>query len=157
MRLLCTLAVAVLPLPGFAGNLSGQVVNVHDGDTLTLLVDKQQIRIRLADIDAPEHKQPFGTRSRQSLHELCHGKAAQVQDNGRDRYGRTIGAVTCAGIDANAEQVRRGMAWVYDRYARPSSPLYALQKEAQDARAGLWVDAQPVPPWDWRKLRAQGK
>jgi len=143
--------IALLSLPAHAEVLSGRVVSVADGDTLTLLVDRQQVRVRLADIDAPERRQAFGNRSRQSLHELCHGKAAQVQDNGQDRYGRTIGQVTCAGIDANAEQVRRGMAWVYDRYARPDSPLYALQDQARRERAGLWVDPQPVAPWEWRR------
>ena len=66
-----------------------------------------------------------------------------------ERY--RIGTVTYAGIDANAEQVRRGMAWVYDRYARQDSPLYALQDQARAIKAGLWRDAQPVPPWEWRR------
>lgn len=151
--LLAALIAALFFADAQAAELSGRVVAVADGDTLTLLVDRQQVRVRLADIDAPERRQAFGTRSRQSLHDLCHGKAAQVQDNGQDRYGRTIGQVTCGGIDANAEQVRRGMAWVYDRYARPDSPLYALQDQARSTRAGLWVDAQPVPPWDWRRAK----
>lgn len=139
----------------YGKELTGRVVAVADGDTLTLLVDRTQVRVRLADIDAPERKQAFGTRSRQSLHDLCHGKAAQVQDHGQDRYGRTIGQVTCGGIDANAEQVRRGMAWVYDRYARPDSPLYALQDQARASRIGLWADAKPVPPWEWRITKLQ--
>jgi len=74
-----------------------------------------------------------------------------VQDNGQDRYGRIIGRVTCAGIDANSTQVRLGMAWVFDRYARPDSPLYGLQDEARIERAGLWADPQPVAPWEWRR------
>ena len=153
MRALCwlSLVATLLIADAQAASLDGRVVAVADGDTVTLLVDRQQVRVRLAEIDAPESKQAFGTRSRQSLHELCHGKSAQVQDNGRDRYGRTIGQVTCAGIDANAEQVRRGMAWVYDRYARRDSPLYALQDQARAARAGLWTDVRPVPPWEWRQ------
>lgn len=143
--------MALLPVASKADNLSGQVVSVADGDTLTVLVDHQQVRVRLAEIDAPERKQAFGNRSRQSLRELCYGRAAQVQDNGRDRYGRTIGYVTCAGIDTNAEQVRRGMAWVYDRYARPDSPMYALQDQARTSKSGLWVDDKAVPPWEWRR------
>jgi len=147
------LAAFLFAVPAFATELIGRVVHVQDGDTLTVLVDRQQVKVRLASIDAPERKQPFGTRSRQSLNDLCHGKAAEVQDNGRDRYGRTIGTITCAGIDANAVQVRRGMAWVYDRYARPGSPLYALQEQAREVKAGLWADAQPVAPWEWRKIK----
>lgn len=154
MRILLSVLLAAIFIgQACAAELTGRVVAVADGDTLTLLVDRQQLRVRLADIDAPERRQAFGTRSRQSLHDLCHGKAAQVQDNGRDRYKRTIGQVTCAGIDANAEQVRRGMAWVYVRYARKDSPLYALQDEARSARAGLWADPQPMPPWQFRLNR----
>jgi hypothetical protein len=90
-------------------------VAVADGDTLTILdAGRQQRRIRLAEIDAPEkRRQPFGQRSKQSLSDLCYGRDAVIEDGRRDRYGRTIGRVSCAGIDANAEQVRRGMAWVF--------------------------------------------
>jgi endonuclease YncB( thermonuclease family) len=126
-------------------------VAIQDGDTLTMLVSRKQIKVRLVDIDAPERKQPFGTRSRQSLFEICGGKSARFDDRGEDRYGRTLGQVACAGVDANEEQVRRGMAWVFERYAPKDSPLYALQAEARAAKRGLWQDARPVPPWDWRK------
>lgn len=137
-----------------AALLLGLVVAISDGDTLTILDDqKHQVKIRLAEIDAPEKKQPFGTRSRQSLGELCHEKRAEVSVTDRDRYGRTVGRVSCAGIDANAEQIRRGMAWVYDQYARDPT-LYTLQKEAQDRRRGLWADAHPVRPSDWRRGNA---
>ena len=141
-----------------AGELSGRVVRVHDGDTLTVLVSRKQIKVRLLDIDAPERKQAFGTRSRESLAELCHGKDARVEWEDKDRYGRTLGRVICAGVDVNAEQARRGMAWVYVRYAPKDSPLYAVQAEARAAKRGLWEHSNPVPPWVWRaKGRSQGK
>ena len=88
------------------------------------------MKVRLAAIDAPEKKQPFGTRSRQSLGELCHEKRAEVRVTDVDRYKRIVGRVSCAGVDANAAQVRRGMAWVYDRYAKDKT-LYRLQDEAR--------------------------
>lgn len=107
--------------------------------------------MRLADIDAPELRQDFGARSRQSLAELCHGKQASLRERGRDRYRRVLAQVTCAGIDANAEQVRRGMAWVFVRYAPPDSPLHAIEAEARTKRRGLWSHDAPVPPWEWRR------
>lgn len=127
------------------------MVSVHDGDTLTVLIEQRQVRVRLTEIDAPELRQPFGTRSKQSLSELCFGKIAELDIRSRDRYGRTLAQVTCAGKDANAEQVRRGYAWTYTRYARRDSPLYGLQLEAQAARRGLWDDPGPIPPWAWRR------
>jgi endonuclease YncB( thermonuclease family) len=138
-----------------SADISGRVVSVQDGDTLTVLVDRRQIKVRLADIDAPESKQPFGTGSRQSLAAVCFNNEALLETQGTDRYGRTIATVHCAGSNANAMQVRQGMAWVFDRYASPNSPLYALQNEAKAARRGLWSDPQPIPPWEWR--RKQGK
>ena len=110
MRTGLMLCLALAAALAAAGELVGKVVSVQDGDTLTVLVDRRQARVRLPDIDAPERKQPFGTRSRQSLAELCAGKVARVLEQGKDRYGRTLGRVECAGIDVNAEQVRRGKA-----------------------------------------------
>lgn len=128
-----------------------RVVSVHDGDTLTVLIRRREVKVRLTDIDAPELRQPFGTRSRQSLAELCFGKMASLGVRGQDRYRRTIAQVTCDGKDANAEQVRRGYAWTYTRFAPPGSPLYAMQDEARAAHRGLWADPAPVPPWNWRR------
>ncbi|ELT9905992.1 thermonuclease family protein [Escherichia coli] len=135
------------------GELRGRVVAVMDGDTLAVLdAGRQEHRIRLAEIDAPEKGQPFGQRSKQSLSGLCFGREAVIEDRGHDRYGRTIGRVSCGGIDTSAEQVRRGMAWVFDRYATDRT-LYAIQDEARAARRGLWSEAAPVPPWEWRAQR----
>lgn len=139
-------------MAGTAALIIGLVVAIADGDTLTVLnEDFQQVKIRLAEIDAPEKRQPFGSRSRQSLGELCHEKRAEVRVTDVDRrYKRIVGRVTCAGVDANAAQVRRGMAWVYDRYAKDKT-LYRLQDEARGSGRGLWTDRDPIPPWDWRK------
>jgi endonuclease YncB( thermonuclease family) len=128
-----------------------RVVSVHDGDTLTVLIEQRQMKVRLTEIDAPELGQPFGTRSKQSLSELCFGKTAALDVRGRDRYKRALARVTCAGTDANAEQVRRGYAWIYTRYTRADSPLFAIEGEARAAHRGLWADATPVPPWSWRR------
>ena len=133
-----------------AGELRGRVVGVIDGDTMDVLdARRQQYRIRLAEIDAPEKGQPFGQQSKQSLSDLCFGRDAVIEGKSRDRYGRVIGRVSCAGIDASAAQVRHGMAWVFDRYVTDRT-LYAIQEEARAARRGLWSDPAPVPPWEYR-------
>ena len=151
-RALCLLSIVATAPIAIAADLAGRVVSVHDGDTLTLLVERRQVKVRLTEIDAPELRQPFGTRSRQALAEVCAGKAAQVDDRGKDRYGRTLGRGSCAGVDANAEQVRRGMAWVYDRYVTDRG-LYTLQNDARAARRGLWADPRAMPPWEWRRTK----
>lgn len=131
-------------------DFSGRVVSISDGDTITVLVERMQVKVRLVEIDAPEKAQAFGNLSKHSLSDMCFGKDALIQEQSKDRYGRTLGRVSCDGIDANAEQVRRGMAWVYRKYAPKDSPLFAVEKEAKAASRGLWADADPMPPWEWR-------
>lgn len=136
------------------------IVGISDGDTLTARCEAQQdreavtLKVRLAEIDAPEKGQPIGTRARAHLAEMCFRKSATIATvaagGGLDRYGRTVAKLTCEGTDANAEQVRSGMAWVYDRYVIDRS-LYSIQEEARTARRGLWGDEHPVEPWEWRR------
>lgn len=121
-----------------------------DGDTLIVLADRGQVKVHLAEIDAPELRQPFGQQSRQSLADLCLGKDAIVRETSRNQYGHSIGRVACSGTDAGSEQVRRGMAWVYQRHTGSTSPLYFLEDAAQRSHEGLWADKTPVPPWIWR-------
>lgn len=135
--------------------LVGKVVSVADGDTLTVLVQgNRQVKVRLAQVDAPERGQPHGTRSRQALAELAFQATVTVQVKEIDRYGRTVGTVFVDGRDVNAELVRRGAAWVYARYATDPA-LYELQSQAQRDGRGLWSlpEAQRVPPWQWRRER----
>lgn len=152
-----------------AATLTGKVVGVSDGDTLTVLdASRQSFRIRLSGIDAPEKKQPFGQRSKQHLSALAFGREVDVIWNKRDRYGRTVGKVmvstqSCAAarcpkaVDVGLQQVKTGMAWWYRKYAREQDPREAeaydrAEAQAQAARIGLWADSNPVPPWDWRRI-----
>ena len=130
-------------------DFSGRVVSVADGDTVTVLVDHTQIKVRLIEIDAPEKKQAFGNRSKQALAAMVFGKDVEVEEHGKDRYRRTLGRVAVNGLDANTEMVRQGYAWVYRKYSK-NPALLQLEQEARDAKLGLWVDSDPVPPWGWR-------
>ena len=141
-----------LPALSLAATLQGKVVHIADGDTLTVLVDHQQVKIRLAEIDAPESHQDYGQRAKQALGNLVFSKEV----GGKDRYGRTIGRVHLGDLDVNAEMVRTGYAWVYRQYAKDKS-LYALEDEARAARRGLWASDVHVPPWDWRMERRASK
>ena len=127
----------------------GRVVSIADGDTLTVLVERQQVKVRLVEIDAPEKAQAFGNKSKQALADMVFGKDVQVEEHGKDKYKRTLGRVVVNGIDANAEMVRQGYAWVYRKYSK-NLDLLRLEAEAREAKRGLWFDAEPVPPWEWR-------
>lgn len=140
-----------------ATTIAGKVVGIADGDTVTVLdADRMQHKIRLQGIDAPEKAQPFGQRSKEALSALVFGKQVRVEWNKRDRYGRTVGKVVVNGTDANLEQVKSGLAWWYRKYsseqsAADRSAYEAAEASARAARRGLWRDAEPVPPWEWRR------
>jgi len=150
------LLFVIIPALLQAQTLQGKVVHIADGDTLTILVDHEQVKIRLAEVDAPESHQDYGQRAKQVLGQLVFGKEVLVDDEGKDRYGRTIGHVHLGSLDVNSEMVRAGYAWVYVKYARDQS-LYALEREAREARRGLWASDVRVPPWEWRKEKRRRK
>ncbi len=128
----------------------GTVNRVLDGDTIEILHDNKPVRVRLANIDAPEKKQAFGRWSTNQLKGLVAAQPVTVTYTQTDRYGRIIGRVfTTNGIEANQFMVISGAAWVYERY-NTDDELPALQLEAQKMKRGLWADSQPLPPWEWR-------
>jgi len=145
----------VLPSLAFPEEYNGRVVGITDGDTLTLLVEgKQQVKVRLAEIDTPESRQPYGKRAKQELSALAFNKIARVQVQDTDRYKRTVGRVFVDGLDVNAEMVRRGAAWVYRKYVLDAR-LFKLEEEARREKRGLWKlpESERVPPWEWRHNR----
>ncbi|HCB1502842.1 TPA: thermonuclease family protein [Citrobacter braakii] len=134
----------------FAAEIQGKVIRVLDGDTIEILQDKTPVRIRLANIDAPEKKQAFGRWSANQLKDLVAAQSVTVTYTQTDRYGRIIGRVfTANGTEASRFMVQSGAAWVYEHYSSDKA-LPALQREAQRQKRGLWADSQPVPPWEWR-------
>jgi endonuclease YncB( thermonuclease family) len=154
LLLTCTMFGAVVVA---APTLEGQVVGVSDGDTITVLdAERQQHKIRLAGIDAPERRQDFGNRAKQSLSDLAHRRQAKVKTGKTDRYGRLVGKVLVDGQDVNIEQVRRGMAWHYKAYESEEEPAdrqaYAdAENAAKASGTGLWAMPSPTPPWEFRR------
>lgn len=129
-----------------------RVVGVKDGDTVVLLTSaKEEITVRLSDIDAPERKQAFGTVSRTFLSDLIFGKEVKLEKLGKDRYGRTLGFIYLRnGTNVNVEMVKNGMAWQYEKYSK-SAVLKKAQASAKSMKAGLWRDPYPVAPWEFRR------
>lgn len=126
-------------------------------DTITVLdAQNTQHKIRLQGIDAPEKAQPFGNKSKQSLHEMVHGKQVLVDYQKKDKYGRVVGKVLLNSVDVCLEQVKRGMAWHYKQFANEQSKTdqegYAqAELTAQAQSIGLWKEKSPTPPWVFRK------
>lgn len=158
-RVIPLLAVLLFTAPAGADTLQGRVVAVTDGDTVKVLdASNTQWKIRLMGIDAPEKQQAFGARSRSNLSDLVFGKTVTVEYSKQDKYGRTVGKILVNGIDANLEQIKAGMAWHYKKYEKEQTvadrDIYArAEAQAKAGRRGLWDEAKPVPPWEWRKAK----
>lgn len=141
---------------------TAKVVRVADGDSITVLTDtREQQRIRLAGIDAPERQQPFSQRSREHLSVLLAGQTVRVEPSKLDRYQRMVAKVFVQGQDASLAQLHAGLAWHYKDYEREQPRedrlAYANAEDtARAARLGLWQDRQPLAPWEFRRqARAQ--
>lgn len=130
------------------------VVAISDGDTLTVRCGApgayQQVKVRIAAIDAPESRQAFGQKSRQHLAQLCFRQRAALQPVDEDSYGRTVAHVRCGSTDVATAQVRAGLAWVYTPYAESRPQLVALQRQARSSGTGLWSQKRPLAPWTYR-------
>ncbi len=150
--------LVLLSIVAVADTLTGKVVKVTDGDTITVLDNTNiQHRIRLQGIDAPERGQPYGNASSKHLASLVAGKTVSVKWAKRDRYRRIVGFVIVDGHDVNLVQVKAGIAWFYRYYQKELSAedrrRYATaEDQARTDRLGLWQDKNPMPPWEWRRL-----
>lgn len=136
-----------------------KVIHISDGDTLTVRVsttdvEDENIKIRLAQIDAPERGQPWGTRSKQEIARMVDGKTVMILPQSTDRYGRTIAQVEIDGTDVNRQMVALGAAWAYRDYMHDAS-LLALENKAKTTRQGLWAmpENERIPPWEYRAMR----
>ena len=138
--ILCYLSLLAYP---------AKVIKISDGDTITILTQqRKQIKVRFYGIDAPELKQPYGKKSKQFLANLIAGEVVEVEENGKDRYKRTIGTIYLNGTDINAQMVANGYAWAYRKFSKKYTPQ---ESKAKSQRIGLWQDKEPTPPWEWRK------
>ena len=151
----CCLALAI-PVESLAKKsrpreFSGEVVKIADGDTITVLRGRKQVKVRLWGVDCPEKKMPHGSRARAFTGELCFRREVRVTPQAVDDYGRVVARVYLEdGRELNLELLRAGMAWWYQRYAPKASEYRAAHEKARAERVGLWADRDPTPPWEWR-------
>ncbi len=157
MRLLISIIAFIsVSVAAHSAELIGRVVGVSDGDTITVLdSSKTQHKVRLAGIDAPESKQAFGQASKKHLSDLVYDRDVTLTCGKTDKYNREVCVVMVDGHDANLAQVAAGMAWWYRKYQREQTAQQRTDYEAAETVArgggiGLWLDADPEPPWEWR-------
>ncbi len=153
-------ALLSLALAGavYATTLEGHVVRVADGDTITIQTNSsnEKLRIRLRGIDAPEKAQTHGEEAKRALTWLLAGTDVVVDYDEKDRYGRIVGQVAVGNVDAGLFMLEGGHAWVYRNYVKKlpydwQRAYFTAEKQAKANRKGLWSEANPTPPWDYRK------
>ena len=148
---------SIISISAHAANLTGRIVSITDGDSLTLLdAQHRQHKIRLSGIDAPEKAQPFGQKSKSNLSAMLFNREVVAECGKTDRYRREICKIQVDGVDANLEQIRTGMAWWYRKYATEQTAKdrggYESAELTAKARGiGLWSDKNPQPPWEFRR------
>ena len=147
-----------------SAEITGRVVGVSDGDTITVLVGgHESVKVRLVGIDAPEKAQPFGAVSKRNLSDHVYGKSVTVETTKKDRYGRVLGRVLINGTDVCLEQIRAGLAWHYKQYANEQpeglrQSYSAAEQQARQGKVGLWSVPNQIPPWEFRHPdRAKGE
>lgn len=144
----------LFPLLLSAQIYKGKAVKIADGDTFTLLVNgKEQVKVRIDGIDAPEKGQVYGNRAKESLSNMIWGEVIIVNVSKTDRYGRSIGKVSTARIkDVGLEMIKAGFAWQYRDYN--NAPAYTqAENHARKFKLGLWQDDNPIRPQDFRKIK----
>ncbi len=141
------------PAVGFAGGWNGVAVRIEDGDTLVVVNENTKYsKIKLMDIDAPDLKQPFGDKSKQSLSDLCLLKPAIIDERGLNKRMLTLARVKCNNLDASEEQVKHGMAWA-EPSEQTDQTIKDLADQARSAKIGLWQDSDPIPPWEFHPVK----
>jgi endonuclease YncB( thermonuclease family) len=156
-RPILTAALLLLALTGSTLAEQLKVVSISDGDTFTGIDSlNRQVKVRLHGIDAPEKAQAFGNVARKALGDLIEGRMVEVQQVDKDRYGRIVANVHVGSVHVNREQVAKGLAWRYVQYDKKGE-FTQVEQAAKKARKGLWADAKPMPPWEWRKSEKERK
>lgn len=163
-RVAFTISLLLLAVAAQAQTFYGKVVAVSDGDTIGVMYNGKEHKVRLHGVDSPEYKQPFGQKAKQFTSDLVFNKFVTVQVKDTDKYGRYVAVVTLEGStqdnherrNLNLELVKAGFAWWYQYYAKSDKDLKEAEDNARRDRLGLWADPNPVAPWEWRKANASG-
>jgi len=152
-RVSMVLFLVLILLPASSWAWQGKVVGISDGDTITVLHEGKNKKVRLYGIDCPEHRQDFSRKAKEFTSKMVFGKTIEVKPMDTDWYGRTVGIAGIDGKSLNEELVKAGLAWVYTQYCKVSfcSQWEGFQEDARKAKIGLWSVPNPVPPWEFRQ------
>lgn len=146
---------------GIKGTIRGTVVHISDGDTFIVEAEGgERTTIRIHAIDAPELAQTFGKESREALRALIANQPVEIKQQKTDQYHRVVGSVFLNGKDIGLEMLNSGNVWYFRQYqkeqpAEEQQAYLAAEATALHQNLGLWRDAHPIPPWEYRRGKRQ--
>lgn len=154
MKNITLLILLISFIPCISQTLTGKVVGIMDGDTFKLLTqDSILIKVRLANIDCPEKKQPFSQRAKEFTSQAIFGKTVCIDVLKKDRYRRSIANVFYNdSLNLSSQLLKNGLAWHYLKYSKDTE-LQKMEDKARKNKIGLWQDPQAIPPWEWRDYK----
>lgn len=149
----------LLAIPVTCFSWPAKVVSVTDGDTINVLRDGQQVKVRLYGIDCPEKGQDYGQKARDLAAALVAGRNVEVDQKDTDRYGRTVGLVKVDGQGLNELIIQNGYAWVYRQYCKEKFCADWIKSEAvaRQQKKGMWASSVVIPPWEWRAAKRENR
>ncbi len=130
-------------------DLTAKVIYLKDGDSFVVLEGKEEVEVRMIDIDAPELYQAHGKKAKQFLSKMIKGKRVGLDYDRKDKFGRILATVYMDTIDVNFAMVEAGYAWQYKH--SKDKELAEAEDMAHEQKRGLWKDKNPEAPWNWRK------
>ena len=148
----CFTLLCIVGVPSILYAWTGKVVGISDGDTIKVLHNREQVKIRLHGIDTPEKAQAFGKKAKKFTAGMVAGKMVEVKKTDTDKYGRTVAIITVNGKNLNESLVASGFAWVYRKYCKQAycRDWLRLEANARKNKLGLWRDPHAMAPWKWR-------
>ena len=144
-------ALVVLILLSFKAHAAPSIRYFYDGDTVKIIDESKEYKLRINHIDAPERNQDYGKKSRRALMKFCKDTTIQVTITGTDQYQRQLGNLYCNKQDVSAYMLKNGHAWFSKRYSKKKD-LADAEALARKNKLGLWQDEEPIAPWVWRHL-----
>lgn len=135
--------------------VEGRAVSAENGDTITVRSGQRMYQVKLQAIDAPDLGQPRFEDAKRALSKLIRGKDVRVVVHAMGSSGVVVGTVYSKGRDVGLTLLEKGLAWHYKRFpyqqSAASRKTYSdAESSASAARAGIWADASPTPPWEFR-------
>jgi endonuclease YncB( thermonuclease family) len=120
-------------------------------------LDSKKTRVRIKGIDAPELNQPYGIRAREELKKLISGQKILLTEITTDHYDRVLARPMLINTNLTENEkdialilISKGAAWSDHETSHIKQMYRNAQQKAQSSKLGLWGNANPESPHNYR-------